>query len=233
MDRAAVRGGAAVPRLPTPEPARLHGDGAGAAGRVHRARQATAVVGRHPVGGHGAAGAPQRPAAAQGGADASVPEGVPAHAARDVRHRARGARGGHRVVGRRTLHRQARLVEAAQRQGAAAHGRRAGVPRRPLRRAVRDGRRFRHHASARRHAARDLGFPEAQGLLLDDHPEEVRRPRVLGLRALLRARQTLDPQRHGVLDGRRAELARPRRAAAALRYRGAEGSLPSAARARR
>ena len=46
-------------------------------------------------------------------------------AALDVGHRARGARGGHRLVGRRALHGQARLVEAHGRAGAASVRRRS------------------------------------------------------------------------------------------------------------
>ena len=151
----------------------------------------------------------------------------------DVADRARGARSRHGVVGRRAVHRQAELVEAAVREAAAALARRAGVPRRPLRRAVPDDRRLGHHPQARRPAAAGVGLPQVEGLLRDDHPEEVRRTRVLRLRALLRAREDCEPQRHGVLHGRRAELARARRAAEPLRHRGAEEPLPAAPRARR
>ena len=80
---------------------------------------------------------------------------------------------------------------------------------------------------------RGLGLHQEEGLLRDDHPEEVRRPRVLRLRALLRAGEAREPLEHGRLDRRRAELARPGRAAAPLRHRGAEEPLPAAPRARR
>ena len=68
-------------------------------------------------------------------------------------------------------------------------GRRAGVHRRSVRRAVPHDRRLGHHASSRRPAAADVGLPQEQGLLRDDHPEEVRRPGVLRVRALVRARE--------------------------------------------
>ena len=54
----------------------------------------------------------------------------------DVPDREGGAGGGHRVVGRRAVHRSAALGEAAVRQATAAQRRRAGVPRRPVRGAV-------------------------------------------------------------------------------------------------
>ena len=53
-------------------------------------------------------------------------------------------------------------------------------------------------------------FLKKQGLLRDDHPEEIRRPRVLRVRAFVRAGEAREPQRDGVIDGRRAELARTR-----------------------
>ena len=56
----------------------------------------------------------QPPAAAQGADLAAVPEGLPAHAADHVRHRARCAGSRRRVVGRRAVHRQARLGQAAR-----------------------------------------------------------------------------------------------------------------------
>ena len=118
-------------------------------------------------------------------------------------------------------------------EGAAAHGRGAGVHRRTVRGAVPHGRRLGRHAPARRPAARGLGLPQEEGLLRDDHPEEVRRARVLGVRAFVRAGEAREPQRDPRLDRGRAELAGPGRAAAALRHRGAEGPLPAASRARR
>ena len=107
-----------------------------------------------------------------------------AHAAADVHDRARGARGRHGLVGRRAVHRRTRLEQAALGEGAEAHGRGAGLHRRALRRTVPDDRRLGHHAPARRPAARSLRLHQEEGLLGDDHPEEVRRARVLRLRAL-------------------------------------------------
>ena len=78
-----------------------------------------------------------------------------------------------------------------------------------------------------------LGVPEEAGLLRDDHPEEVRRPRVLGVCAFLRAGEAREPQCDGLIDRRRAQLAWSRRTAAALRYRRTEKSLPAPSRARR
>ena len=187
----------------------------------------------------GALGAvrPARPAqraSAQARADLqTVPAGLPAHAAADVRYRARSARGRHGVVGRRAVHRRPGLAEAALGQSAGAHRRGAGLHRRPVRRAVPDDRRLRHHAPARRPAARSLGLHQETGLLGDDHPPEVRWARLLRLRALDGRREDREPIEHGRLDGRGAELARSRRAPAALRHRGAEAALPAAACARR
>ena len=55
------------------------------------------------------------------------------------------ARGRHRLVGRRALHGQTRLAEAAVGEGAAAHRRGTGIHRRSLRGAVPDDRRLGHH----------------------------------------------------------------------------------------
>ena len=57
----------------------------------------------------------------------------------------------------------------------------------PCEELCRDARRLGHHPSPRRSAAAGVGLPEGEGLLRDDHPEEVRRPRVLRVRAFLRA----------------------------------------------
>jgi acyl-CoA dehydrogenase len=95
-------------------------------------------------------------------------------------------------------------------------------------------RRLRHHAPPRRHAPEVWEFLKREGLLRDDHPEAVRRPRVLRLCAFLHAR-----------EARRAAASRsgstvavpnslgPRRTAAALRHRGTEEPLPAPPRARR
>ena len=104
----------------------------------------------------------------------------------------------------------------------ALYGGRAGVHRRALRRTLPDDRRLGHHAPARGPAARSLRLHQEEGLLGDDHPQEVRRPRVLRLRALHRRREDREPLEHRRLDRRRAELARAGRTPAALRHGGAE-----------
>ena len=149
----------------------------------------------------------------------SVPAHVPAHAAVDVADREGRARSRHGVVGRRAVHRRSGLGKAAVGDAAAADRRRAGVHRRPVRRAVPHDRRLGHHAPPRRSAAAPVGLHQEQGLLRDDHPEEVRRPGILRVRALVRAGEALEPLRRRRIDRRGAELARPRRAAASLRHR--------------
>ena len=69
-----------------------------------------------------------------------------------------------------------------------------------------------------RPAARGVAVHQGQGLLRDDHPEGVRRPRLLRVRALAGRHQAVDALGHGRGDGDGAELARPGRAAAALRH---------------
>ena len=54
--------------------------------------------------------------------------------------RARGARGRHGLVGRRAVHRRPELGKADVGEAARAHGRGAGLPRRPVRGPVPDGR---------------------------------------------------------------------------------------------
>ncbi len=103
-----------------------------------------------------------------------------------------------------------RLEQAAEAAAATPHAARAGLHRRPVRNALRHARRLRHHASPRRPAARGLGLREARGLLRHDHSAALRRPGAVDLRALVRARQDLEPQRAGVIDRRRAQLARAR-----------------------
>ena len=167
------------------------------AGRLQRVRQRLAAVDHRPLDGVRRAGAAQHrrhPAALR---HQAVPDGVPAHAAHDVRHRARGARGRHRVVGRRAVHRQARLAEAAV--GARRRSSRAEEqafldgPCEELCRMLDDWDITHRRADL---PPRGLGLPQEEGLLRDDHPEAVRRPRVLGLRAFLRAREAREPQRH-------------------------------------
>ncbi len=101
------------------------------------------------------------------------------------------------------------------------------------RRALPHARRLAHQLGARRPAARGVGLPQGAQVLRDDHSEEVRRAGILRLRAFGGDPQALDPldlrgrHRHG------AELARPRRAAAAVRHQGAAGLLAAAPRRRR
>ncbi len=136
-------------------------------------------------------------------------------------------------MGRRAVHRRPRLEQAAVRESAEAHRGGAGLHRRAVRRTLPDDRRLGHHAPPRRPAARGLRLHQEEGLLGDDHPEEVRRARVLGLRTLQRGREDREPLEHRRLDGGRAELARAGGTAAALRHRGAEEPPAAAARARR
>ena len=203
------------------------------AGLLHALRSRRRLVEGDALGSLPAPRPAQHPAIAAGADLQPVPAGLQAHAAADVHDRARSARGGHGLVGRGVVHRRAGLEEAPVGQGAGAHGRGAGLHRRALRRALPDDRRLGHHAPARRPAARGLGLHQEEGLLGDDHPAEVRRARVLGLRALLRHREDREPLEHGCLDGRRTELARARGTAASLRHRGAEEALAAAPRTRR
>ena len=62
----------------------------------------------------------------------------------------------------------------------------AGVPRRPGRGAVRDVRRLGDHARAPGPAAARVAVHQGQGLPRDDHPEAVRRPRLLRARRIPR-----------------------------------------------
>ena len=108
-------------------------------------------------------------------------------------NRARGDRGRRRLVGRRSVHRQSRLGQAAGVPARKALGGRAGFPRRPGRRAVPHARRLAHQLGARRPAARGLGLPEGAQVLRDDHSEEVRRARIFRLCAFGGHPQALDP----------------------------------------
>ncbi len=121
------------------------------------------------------------------------------------------------------------LVEAARVPAADAVGRGAGVPRRRDRRALPDRTRLGHLRPQRPAPAR-LAVHQGQGLPRDDHPEGLRRQRLLGVRALAGGDQALDPvqRRGGERDG--AELARAGGAPAPLRHRGAKAPLPAAAR---
>ena len=155
---------------------------------------------------------------------------VPQSAAADVADGARGARGRHRVVGRRAVLGQARLAQAARRSARDAHPGRAALPRRRGGDARRDGVRVGDDEHLQGPAARGLAVHQEQGLPRNDHSEGVRRPRLLRLRALGGRAEALDALRHDGGDGARAEFARTGRAAPELRHRGAEAPLPAAAR---
>ncbi len=156
---------------------------------------------------------------------------LPQHAAEHVEDRAGSARSRQRLVGRRAVHGHAGLAALEKLAAAEADARGASVPRRADRGALPSTRRLADYARARRHAAERVAVHQGPTLLRDDHPEGVRRPRLLAARELDGARENRVAERHGIVDDRRAELARPGRAPAALRHRGAEATL--AARASR
>ncbi len=108
----------------------------------------------------------------------------------------------------------------------------AALPRPRSRDAVRDGHRLGDDERLQGPAAARVAVHQGPRLPRDDHPEGVRRPRLLRVRAFAGDHQAVDALRHGGGDGDGAELARARRAAAALRHRRAEAPLPAAARAR-
>ena len=136
----------------------------------------------------------------------------------------------HGVVGRRPLLRQARLGQAPQDARAAPLARRAGVPRRPGRGALRHVRRVGDLARAPGPAAARVAVHQGQGLPRHDHPEAVRGPRLLARSRTRGGDEALDALEHRGDLGDGAELARAGRAAAALRHRPAEEPLPAAAR---
>ena len=158
---------------------------------------------------------------------------VSPHAAAHVEDRAGRARGRQRLVGRRAVLRHARLAQVAAPAAAEAHRGGAGLSRWPVRRALPNARRLGDHPRAARHAAEGLAVPQGAKILRDDHPEGIRRPRVLTARELDGAHEGFVAQRHGIVDDRRAEFARPGRAAAALRHGRAEAALAPGPRERR
>ncbi len=97
---------------------------------------------------------------------------------------------------------------------------------------VRGARRLGDHRRTERPAARGLGADPRTQVLRHDHPEGVRRTRVLGTRQLHGRDEDREPLafrgRHR--DG--PELARPRRTVDALRHRGPETPLPAETRHR-
>ena len=176
----------------------------------------------------------QRAPAAQGAHHAALPEGLHAPAAVDVADRAGSARGRHRVVGRRAVHRQAEVREVASQ------------PRR-------------RELTAEEQAFID-GPCEELCRMFDDwditHKRADMPPQVWDYLKRKGFFAMIIPKKYGGLefsayahscvlvklasrsgtagrDHRRAELARPGRAAQSLRHRGAEEPLPAAPRARR
>ena len=116
--------------------------------------------------------------------------------AADLADRAGSARRRQHLVGRGPLHRQARLEEDARLSRGEALGRRAGVHRRPRRRALRHARRVGHHAQPHGPSAGSVEVHPREGLPRHHHPEVVRRARLLRLRALGDRDQDLHAQRH-------------------------------------
>ena len=88
---------------------------------------------------------------------------------------------------------------------------------------------WQHQLGAARPAGRSLGLPQGAQVLRHDHSEELRRARLFRLRPFGGHPQALDALAvgRGHRDG--AELARPGRAAAAVRHQGAAGLLAAAA----
>jgi hypothetical protein len=149
------------------------------------------------------------------------------NAARHVADRARSAGSRHRLVGRRTVLRQAGLAEAAGLPATEAHGRGSPSSTRNARRCApcpTTGTR----PDPPRPAARSLGLHQGQGLPRHDHPQALRRAGVLRLRAFGGGPETVHALFGGRGVGHGAQLAGPGRTAAALRHRGTEGLLPAA-----
>ena len=148
----------------------------------------------------------------------------PAH----ERHRARRARGRHRLVGRRALQPARRdwrkLLELQDASELAR--KRAGLPRRPgrggLPRCSSDWDGAPDAATCRQ---RGLGAHQARALLRHDHPERASAASASRRRALGVSCAALDAQRRlAAVTVMVPELARPGRAAAALRHRRAEAA---------
>ena len=132
-------------------------------------------------------------------------------------------------MGRRSLHRQSRLVETAGQCAGDADRRRAGLSQRPGRRALRDARRLEDQLGMARSAAGSLGLHQGAQILRHDHSEGIWRARLLALCAFGSGAQDFvalaDRRRHR--DG--AEFARARRTPDALRHQGAAAALAAAA----
>ena len=148
----------------------------------------------------------------------------------DVRHRARGARSRRRLVGRRSLHRQSRLVEIAGGRAGDADRRGAGLSQRPGRRALRHARRMEDQLGMARPAAGGVGLHQAPQILRHDHPQGIWRARLLALCAFGSGAQTFLALAHRRRHRDGAELARARRTADALRHQRTAAEMAAAAR---
>ncbi|NKB14996.1 hypothetical protein GO303_04368 [Ralstonia solanacearum] len=222
--------------------ARQHGSpGAGVAGGHGRLARGRRVARPGGPGGDCRAGRRAGAARPAAHAQAAAPRAghaagtgdVPRDPAGDVANRARRHRSRHGVVGCRTVLRPPRLETAARGPGATADAGGASLPRRRDREAVRPRQRLGEHAGLAGPVARSVGLCQAGRLPRHDHPQGIRRQRVLGLCALAGGDEAGDALFGGGGVGDGAELAGPGRAAAALRHRRAEGLLPAAPGARR
>jgi len=158
---------------------------------------------------------------------------VPQDPARHVADRARRDRSGHGLVGRLAVLRAPALGHAARLWPGHAVRRGTGIPGQRMRATLRSRERLGNDGHLAGPVAASVAIRQGQRLSRDDHSEAVRRQRLWRLRALAGHHEARD----ALLGGRRlrdgAELARPRRTAAALRHRRAEESLSAASRARR
>ena len=152
----------------------------------------------------------------------------PRRIAVDVRHRARSARGRRRLVGRRPLHRQSRLVEIARLCARCAHGRGKGLPARPGRRAMRHARRLEDQLGMARPAAGGLGLYQAPQILWHDHSQGIWRARLLALRAFRSGAQAFDALGNGGRHRDGAQLARAGRIADAVRHQRPAAAMAAA-----
>jgi hypothetical protein len=175
-------------------------------------------------------GAAEPEAAAPRRAQQGAAQVVQVGPAADVRHREGRYRRRHGLVGRGAVQRPTELERAAAHAARRAQPGRARISRRARGRAMPHARRLEDQPGTRRPAARGLELPGQAPLLWHDHPEGIRRARLLGARTVRGGPEGRQPQRRGRGHGDGAKLARPRRAADALRDRGTEEAFPAAAR---
>ena len=132
-------------------------------------------------------------------------------------------------MGRRSLHRQSRLVEIARQCAGDADAGGDGISQRPGRRALRDARRLEDQLGMARSAAGSLGLHQGPQILRHDHPEGIWRARLLALCAFRSGAQDFvafaGRRRHR--DG--AQLARAGRTPDALRHQGSAAAMAAAA----